>query len=108
VGRTPAQILTGASDLGASFLEGFLNMEQLAQHLNFLPAWAVGPVVALLVIIVGYFISKIAAALVSSAINRTGLGRRAKTTGGNIGKSLSKAGSLKPVGFPQWYDGKHL
>jgi len=72
-------------------LEGFLNMEQLAQHLNFLPAWAVGPVVALLVIIVGYFISKIAAALVSGAINRTGLGRRAKTTGGNIGKSLSKA-----------------
>jgi len=66
-------------------------MEQLAQHLNFLPAVAVGPVVALVVIIAGYFISKIAAAIVSGAINRTGIGRKAKTTGGNIGKSLSKA-----------------
>jgi len=70
---------------------GLANMEQLAQHLNFLPAVAVGPVVALVVIIAGYFISKIAAAIVSGAINRTGIGRKAKTTGGNIGKSLSKA-----------------
>jgi len=29
--------------------------------------------------------------IVSGAINKTGLGRKAKTTGGNIGKSLSKA-----------------
>jgi len=66
-------------------------MDQISQHLSFLPEWAVGPVIALLTIIIGYFISKIAAAIVSGAINRTGLGRKAKTTGGNIGKSLSKA-----------------
>jgi len=66
-------------------------MDQLSQHLSFLPAWAVGPVIALLTIVIGYFISKIAAALVAGGINRTGLGRKAKTTGGNIGKSLSKA-----------------
>jgi len=66
-------------------------MEQLTQHLGFLPEWAVGPVIALLTIVIGYFISKIAAALVAGGINRTGLGRKAKTTGGNIGKSLSKA-----------------
>jgi len=66
-------------------------MDQLSQHLSFLPAWAVGPVIALLTIVVGYFISKIAAALVSGAINRTGIGKKAQTTGGNIGKSLSKA-----------------
>ncbi len=66
-------------------------MDQLSQHLGFLPAGAVGPVVALLTIIIGYFISKIAAAIVAGAINRTGIGRKAKTTGGNIGKSLSKA-----------------
>ncbi len=53
--------------------------------------WLAGPLIALIVIVVGYFISKIAAAIVSGAINRTGLGQKAKTTGGNIGKSLSKA-----------------
>jgi hypothetical protein len=47
--------------------------------------------VAALIIIIGYFISKIAAAIVSGAINRTGIGKNAKVTGGNIGKSLSKA-----------------
>ncbi len=66
-------------------------MDQLSQHLSFLPAVAVGPVIALLTIVIGYFISKIAAALVAGGINRTGLGRKAKTTGGNIGKSLAKA-----------------
>ncbi len=66
-------------------------MDQLSQHLSFLPEWAVGPVVALVTIILGYFISKIAAMVVSSAINRTGIGRKAQSTGGNIGKSLSKA-----------------
>lgn len=66
-------------------------MDQLSQHLSFLPAWAVGPVIAALTIIIGYFISKIAASLVSGAINRTGIGRKAQSTGGNIGKSLSKA-----------------
>lgn len=66
-------------------------MDQLSQHLGFLPTWAVGPVIALVTIVIGYFISKIAAALVAGGINRTGIGRKAKTTGGNIGKSLAKA-----------------
>ncbi|PHR57452.1 MAG: hypothetical protein COA43_12205 [Robiginitomaculum sp.] len=66
-------------------------MEKIEQYMSFLPEPFVGPVLALLTIIVGYVISKIAAAIVSNAINRTGLGRKAKTTGGNIGKSLSKA-----------------
>ena len=66
-------------------------MDQISQYLGFLPAWAVGPVIALLTIVIGYFISKIAAAIIAGGINRTGLGRKAKTTGGNIGKSLSKA-----------------
>ena len=67
-------------------------MEQLTQTLGtLLPAWAIGPVIALITIIAGYFIAKIVAAIVAGAINRTGIGRKAKTTGGNIGKSLSKA-----------------
>lgn len=70
-------------------------MDQMNQSLaGLLPAsmaWAVAPLIALAVIIVGYFIAKIAAAVVSGAINRTGIGKSAKTTGGNIGKSLSKA-----------------
>ncbi|PHR91295.1 MAG: hypothetical protein COA69_12350 [Robiginitomaculum sp.] len=66
-------------------------MENIEQYMSWLPQQFVGPVLALMTIIFGYIISKIAAAIVSSAINRTGLGRKAKTTGGNIGKSLSKA-----------------
>ena len=66
-------------------------MDQISQHLSFLPTWAVGPVIALLTIVIGYFISKIAAAVVAGGINRTGIGKKAQTTGGNIGKSLSKA-----------------
>ena len=67
-------------------------MEQLSQTLGtLLPDWAIGPVIALITIIAGYFIAKILAAIVAGAINRTGIGRKAKTTGGNIGKSLSKA-----------------
>lgn len=66
-------------------------MDQLTQHLGFLPAWAVGPIIAAITIIVGYFIAKIAAAIVAGGINRTGLGRKAKVSGGNIGKSLAKA-----------------
>ena len=66
-------------------------MKNLEQYMGWMPEWAVGPVIALTIIIVGYFISKIAGMLVSGAINKSGLGRKAKTTGGNIGKSLSKA-----------------
>ncbi len=70
-------------------------MDQMSQSLGaFLPdnmQWAVGPIIAFITILVGYFISKIAAAIVSGGINRTPLGQQAKSTGGNIGKSLSKA-----------------
>ncbi len=50
-----------------------------------------GLIVAAIVIVLGYLIAKFAAALVSGAINRTSLGQKAKSTGGNIGRSLSKA-----------------
>ncbi len=61
------------------------------KYLGWLPEWAVGPVIALVTIIIGYFIAKIAQMIVAGAINKTGLGRKAQTTGGNIGKSLGKA-----------------
>lgn len=66
-------------------------MEQIENLLSGLPEWVSGLIIAAAIIIVGYFISKIAGMIVSGAINKTGLGRKAKTTGGNIGKSLSKA-----------------
>lgn len=66
-------------------------MDQISSYFGFLPAWAVPPLVALLTIVIGFIIAKIAAALVAGAVNRTGIGRKAQTTGGNIGKSLSKA-----------------
>ena len=43
------------------------------------------------VLIIGVLISYILRGLVSGAINRTGLGKKAKTTGGNIGKAIGKA-----------------
>jgi len=46
---------------------------------------------AAVILVVGIFISYILRGLVSGAINRTGIGRKAKTTGGNIGKSVGKA-----------------
>ena len=68
-------------------------MEQLTELLSSwgIPGALVGPIVAALTIIIGWFIAKFAAAIVAGAINRTGIGRKAKTTGGNIGKSLAKA-----------------
>lgn len=66
-------------------------MANIEQYMEWLPTAFVGPVIAFLTIFIGYLISKVAAAIVSGAINRTGLGRKAKTTGGDIGKSLSKA-----------------
>lgn len=66
-------------------------MDQLSQHLGFLPSWAVGPAVALVTLVIGWIIAWIVRGLVSGAINKTGLGKQAKTTGGNIGKSIGKA-----------------
>ncbi|HHL43990.1 MAG TPA: hypothetical protein ENJ42_10250 [Hellea balneolensis] len=66
-------------------------MEKIEDMMGFLPDWSVGPIIAAVTIVLGWFIAKVAAAIVSGAINKTGLGRRAQTTGGNIGKSLAKA-----------------
>lgn len=66
-------------------------MDQLTQHLGFLPEWAVGPATALITLLIGWAIAIIVRAAVSGAINRTSLGKQAKTTGGNIGKSIGKA-----------------
>lgn len=46
---------------------------------------------AAIIFVVGVIISYILRGLVSGGINRTGIGRRAKTTGGNIGSSFGKA-----------------
>jgi len=46
---------------------------------------------ALAVLIIGVIVAYILRAIVSGAINRTGLGKRARTTGGNIGKAMGKA-----------------
>jgi len=47
--------------------------------------------IAGLILVGGIIISFFLRGLVSGAINRTGIGRKAKTTGGNIGKSIGKA-----------------
>ena len=61
----------------------------------YLPAWAQGwgsgAIVALITIIIGWLIAKIAAAVIAGVINKTGLGRKAKASGNNIGRSLSSA-----------------
>jgi len=47
--------------------------------------------IAGVILVVGILISFFLRGLVAGAINRTGIGRKAKTTGGNIGKSIGKA-----------------
>lgn len=66
-------------------------MEKIEEWMSFLPDWSVGPILAAVTIILGWFIAKVVAQIVSGTINKTGIGRRAQTTGGNIGKSLAKA-----------------
>jgi len=56
-----------------------------------LPESIAQPVTALVIIFVGLVIAWLISKFIAAAINRTGIGRKAKTTGGNIGKSLSKA-----------------
>ena len=46
---------------------------------------------AVVIILAGWIIAYVVSKFIAGAINRTGIGRKAKTTGGNIGKSLSKA-----------------
>ena len=43
------------------------------------------------ILLIGWIVSLLIQMIVSGAINRTGLGKRAKTTGGNIGSSIGKA-----------------
>jgi len=70
-------------------------MDQMYQSLAaMLPEglqWAVAPLLAIATLIVGWIIAFIVRMVVSSAINRTGIGRKAQTTGGNIGKSIGRA-----------------
>lgn len=47
--------------------------------------------IAAAIFVAGVIISYILRGLVSGAINRTGIGRKAKTTGGNIGSAIGKA-----------------
>lgn len=47
--------------------------------------------IAAAILVAGIFISFFLRGIVSGAINRTGIGKRAKSTGGNIGKSVGKA-----------------
>jgi len=62
--------------------------------------WLAGLAMTAIVIIIGYFIAKFAGMLVAGAINKTGLGRRAKSTGGITFKSriLGFVVSVYPYG----------
>lgn len=48
-------------------------------------------IVAAITVLVGWVIANIARGLVSGGINKTGIGKKARSTGGNIGKSVGKA-----------------
>jgi len=66
-------------------------MDQINQMVSKLPEWAQETLTAAMVLLIGWIIAIIARATVSGAINKTGLGKKAKSTGGNIGKSIGKA-----------------
>jgi len=66
-------------------------MEKLDNMLAGLPAGAQGPISAAIILLIGIIVAYILRSVIAGAINRTGLGRKAKTTGGNIGASIGKA-----------------
>ncbi|MBC6403284.1 MAG: mechanosensitive ion channel [Hyphomonadaceae bacterium] len=65
--------------------------QSLTDHLDPSLQFLVAPIIALVIFIIGWVVAVIARTLVSGAINRTGIGRKAQSTGGNIGKSIGKA-----------------
>ena len=81
----PLYQISGAQDAAIGM------QERGKEMLSFLPDWAVGPIIALITIVIGWFIAKIAAAVIAGVINKTGLGKKAKISGNNIGRSLSSA-----------------
>ena len=67
-------------------------MEQFGEFIGkYLPEWAAGPISALIIIGIGWLIATFVKIVVAGGINRTGLGKQARSTGGNIGKSIGKA-----------------
>jgi len=81
----PLYQISGAQDAAVGM------QERGKEMLSFLPDWAIGPAIALVTIVIGWLIAKIAAAVIAGVINKTGLGRKAKASGNNIGRSLSSA-----------------
>ncbi|NNE58820.1 MAG: mechanosensitive ion channel [Hellea sp.] len=67
-------------------MDGFIKQIE-----DMLPDWAADPVMALGILVAGWLIATLVRGVVAGAINRTGIGKKAKTTGGNIGKSIGKA-----------------
>jgi len=66
-------------------------MDQLNNLLSGLPAAAQGPISAAVILLITWFIAIILRAVIGGGINRTPPCSKAKTTGGNIGKSFGKA-----------------
>ena len=67
-------------------------MEQFEQFIGqYLPEAAAGPISAIIIFVIGWLIAMFAKMVVAGGINRTGLGKQARSTGGNIGNSIGKA-----------------
>ncbi len=66
-------------------------MDQFNNFFSGLPASYQGPISAAVILIITIFAAYILRAIIGGAINRTPFGAKAKTTGGNIGKSIGKA-----------------
>lgn len=66
-------------------------MDQFNNFFSALPDAYQGPISAAVILLITIFVAYIMRAIIGGAINRTPLGSKAKTTGGNIGKSIGKA-----------------
>lgn len=66
-------------------------MEQWNEIVAFFEANAISILLALLILIAGYIIATILRWGIGAAINRTKFGSQAKTTGGNLGRSIGQA-----------------
>lgn len=62
-------------------------MDIINQYMADMPGW----LAAIITVIIGYIVAQIAKLVIAGAINKTPLGAKAKTTGGNIGSAIGKA-----------------
>lgn len=63
-------------------------MEQINEYMATMPGWVAAVITAVLAVLIAFIIR----AIITTVVNKTRFGAKAKTTGGNLGSALGRAG----------------